>query len=143
MTRDELKEKLRSAYTLQRLVDAGVAELQNLRDSAGKITPAYSLAPGGCGAGQRIENDTAKIVDLENTLMADKKRLVEAVAEIKKLIALVDEPLLNRILEKRYLQYQKWEQIAVDLGYAWAQIHRLHSKALNYILKKMIHNDTQ
>ncbi len=143
MTRDELKEKLRSAYTLQRLVDAGVAELQNLRDSAGKITPAYSLAPGVCGTGQRIENDTAKIVDLENTLMADKKRLVEAVAEIKKLIALVDEPLLNRILEKRYLQYQKWEQIAVDLGYAWAQIHRLHSKALNYILKKMIHNDTQ
>lgn len=143
MTRDELKEKLRSAYTLQRLVDAGVAELQNLRDSAGKITPAYSLAPGSCGTGQRIENDTAKIVDLENTLMADKKRLVEAVAEIKKLIALVDEPLLNRILEKRYLQYQKWEQIAVDLGYAWAQIHRLHSKALNYILKKMIYNDTQ
>lgn len=143
MTKDELKNKLRSAYTLQRLVDAGLAELQNLRDSAGKITLAYSLAPGGGGNGQRIENETAKIVDLENTLAADKKRLVEAVAEIKKLIALVDEPLLNRILEKRYLQYQKWEQLAVDLGYAWAQIHRLHNKALNYILKKMIHNDTQ
>ncbi len=142
MTRDELKIKLRSAYMLQRLVDAGFIELQNLRDCAGKITPAYSLAPGGGGSGQRIENETAKIVDLENTLMADKKRLTEAIAEIKRLIELVDEPLLNRILYKRYLQYQKWEQIAVDLGYAWAQIHRLHSKALNYILKKMIHNDT-
>lgn len=137
MTKDELKNKLRSAYTLQRLVDAGLAELQNLRDSAGKITPAYSLAPGGCGTGQRIENDTAKIVDLENTLAADKKRLAETIAEIKQLIALVDEPLLNRILDKRYLQYQKWEQIAVDLRYSWKQIHRLHSEALSKIVNKM------
>ena len=136
MTKDELKEKLRSAYTLQRLVDAGVAELQNLRDSAGKITPAYSLAPGGCGTGQRIENDTAKIVDLENTLMADKKRLTEAIAEIKRLIAFVDEPLLNRILVKRYLQYEKWEQIAVDLNYSCQWVHKMHGKALKEILKK-------
>lgn len=137
MTKDELKIKLRSAYTLQRLVDAGFAELQNLRDSAGKITPAYSLAPGGGGTGQRIENDTAKIVDLENTLRADKKRLVEAIAEIKQLISLVDEPLLNRILAKRYLQYEKWEEIAVDLRYSWKQIHRLHSKALGVVLKNL------
>lgn len=137
MTKDELKIKLRSAYTLQRLVDAGFAELQNLRDSAGKITPAYSLAPGGGGTGQRIENDTAKIVDLENTLRADKKRLVEAIAEIKQLISLVDEPLLNRILAKRYLQYEKWEEIAVDLRYSWKQIHRLHGKALSKIVNKM------
>lgn len=137
MTKDELKNKLRSAYTLQRLVDAGLAELQNLRDSAGKITPAYSLAPGGGGNGQRIENDTAKIVDLENTLAADKKRLAETIAEIKQLIALVDEPLLNRILDKRYLQYQKWEQIAVDLRYSWKQIHRLHSEALDVVLKNL------
>ncbi len=137
MTKDELKNKLRSAYTLQRLVDAGLAELQNLRDSAGKITPAYSLAPGGGGNGQRIENETAKIVDLENTLAADKKRLAETIAEIKQLIALVDEPLLNRILDKRYLQYQKWEQIAVDLRYSWKQIHRLHSEALDVVLKNL------
>ncbi len=33
----------------------------------------------------------------------------------------------------------KWEKIAVEMGYAWAQIHRIHSSALKNL--KMIHND--
>ena len=143
MTKDELKRKLRSAFVLNKLLEADLAQLQNMRDSVGKITPAYSLAPGGGGIGQRIENETANIVDMESTIRSDRERLAKARAEIIKLIMLVDDPLLNRILDKRYLQYQKWELIAVELGYAWAQIHRLHSKALGFILKKMIHYEIE
>lgn len=143
LTKDELIKKLRSAYRLQRLVDSGFVALQNLRDNIGKITPVYSLAPGGGRSGQRIENAAAKIIDLENTLRADKKRLAETIAEIRQLIAFVDDPLLNRVLDKRYLQYQKWEQIAEELGYARAQVYRLHSKAANLILEKMRLNEIE
>ena len=143
VTKDELIKKLRSAYRLQRLVDSGFVTLQNLRDNIGKITPVYSLAPGGGVAGQRIENAATKIIDLENTLRADKKRLAETVAEIRRLIAFVDDPLLNRVLDKRYLQYQNWEQIAEELGYARAQVYRLHSKAVNLILEKMRLNEIE
>ena len=55
--------------------------------------------------------------------------------EIRKLIAFVDDPILTLILHKRYLCYQKWEVIAVDLDYDLRWIHRLHSRALNCILK--------
>ena len=138
MTKDELKKKLRSAFAVQKQIEAEYVELQNLRDNASRITPAYSMVPGSGGTGQRIENAMAKIVDAENIIQSEMEILMVALGEIRQLIALVDDPVLKLILHKRYLCYQKWEQIAADLGYAWAQVHRLHGKALNVILKKMI-----
>lgn len=134
MTKDELKGKLRSAWVLQQQIDAYKIEIQNLRDNAGRITPAYSLAPGGGGTGQRIENAMAKIVDAENIIQSEMEILMVALGEIRQLISLVDDPILRLILHKRYLCYQKWEQIAADLSYSWKQIHRLHNRALNIIV---------
>lgn len=137
MTKDELKKKLRSAFAIQKQIKAEYVELQNLRDNASRITPAYSLAPGGSGTGQRIENAMAKIVDAENIIQSEIEILMVALGEIRQLISLVDDPILRLILHKRYLCYQKWEQIAADLSYSWKQIHRLHNRALNIIVNKM------
>lgn len=134
MTKDELKRKLRSAFAIQKQIEANYVEIQNLRDNANRITPAYSLAPGGGGNGQRIENAMAKIVDMENIISSDMELLMMALSEIRALIATVDDPVLRLILHKRYLCYQKWEQIAADLNYSWKQIHRLHGQALSLIL---------
>ena len=136
MTKDELKKKLRSAWVLQKQLECNYVELQNLRDNAGRITPAYSLAPGGGGTGQRIENAMVKLADLETENSLDIEKLVEALAEIRRLITLVDDPVLRLILHKRYLCYQKWEQIAADLNYSWQWVHKMHAKALREILKK-------
>ena len=81
MTKDELKHKLRSAWVLQKQLECNYVELQNLRDNAGRITPAYSLAPGGGGTGQRIENAMVKLADLETENSLDIEKLVEALAE--------------------------------------------------------------
>lgn len=137
VTKDELKQKLRNAYGLQKQLEAEFVTLQNLKDVANKVTPAYGLTPGGGGTGQRIENATAKSVDLENSIRQDFENLVAALTEIRKLIACVDDALLKSVLHMRYLNYQKWEQIAANLGYSWKQIHRIHNRALNAILKKM------
>lgn len=134
MTKDEMKRKLRSAFAIQKQIEANYVEIQNLRDNANRITPAYSLAPRGGGNGQRIENAMAKIVDMENIISSDMELLMVALSEIRALIATVDDPVLRLILHKRYLCYQKWEQIAADLNYSWKQTHRLHNKALNKIL---------
>ena len=136
MTKDELKKKLRSAFAIQKQIEAEFVTLQNLKDVANKVTPAYSLAPGGGGTGQRIENATAKIVDLENSIRQDFENLVAALTEIRKLINGVDDTLLRSVLHMRYLNYQKWEVIAVNLNYDIRWIHKLHSRGLSAILKK-------
>lgn len=135
MTKNELKKKLRSAFAIQKQIEANYVEIQNLRDNANRITPAYSMAPGGGGNGQRIENAMAKIVDMENIINADMELLMIALGEIKRLIALVEDPVLRLILHKRYVCYQKWEVIAVDLDYDLRWVHRLHARALNRILE--------
>lgn len=137
MTKDELKYKLRSAWVLQKQIDAYKIEIQNLRDNANRITPAYSMAPGGGGNEQRIENAMAKIIDIENNIKQDIEIQLLAVDEIHCLMAMVDDPLLKLLLHKRYVLYEKWEKIAVDLNYSWKQVHRLHNKALNIIVNKM------
>lgn len=137
MTKDELKHTLRSAWILQQQIDAYKIELQNLRDNANRITPAYSLVPGGGGSGQRIENAMARIVDIENNIKQDIEIQLLAIDEIHSLMALVNDPLLKLLLHKRYVLYEKWKKIAVDLNYSWKQVHRLHNEALNIIVNKM------
>ena len=137
MTKDELKCKLRSAFAIQKQIEANYVEIQNLRDNANRITPAYSLAPGGGGNGQRIENAMAKIVDMENIIQSDIELLMVALGEIRQLISLVDDPVLRLILHKRYLCYQKWEQIAADLSYSYRRVLQMHGRALSVILKKI------
>ena len=136
MTKDELKKKLRSAFVIQKQIEAEYIELQNLRDNANRITPTYSVAPSSSGGnGQKLENAMAKILDAEKTIRSELEILMVERDEIRKLISFVDDPILTLILHKRYLCYQKWEVIAVDLDYDLRCIHRLHARALNCILK--------
>lgn len=137
LTKDELKHKLRSAWVLQQQIDAYKIELQNLRDNVSRITPAYRLVPGGSGTGQRIENAMAKIVDIENNIKQDIEIQLLAIDEIHCLMAVIEDPLLKLLIHKRYILYEKWEKIAVDLNYSWKQIHRLHNKVLNIIVNKV------
>ncbi|WP_299448182.1 hypothetical protein [uncultured Phascolarctobacterium sp.] len=136
MTKEELKEKLKGAMYAQRTLEGELDKLQELRNIAQKITPTYSLAPGGVSGGQRIENAVIKIADLENSIREDIEKLVSAIAEVRQLIACIEDPLLRAVLYRRYLCYQKWEQIAADLNYSWRRAHQLHNKALNVILIK-------
>ncbi len=111
MTKDELKYKLRSAWVLQQQINAYKIEIQNLRDNANRITPAYSMTPGGSGNGQRIENTMAKIVDMENIIKQDIEIQLLAIDEIHCLMVMVDDPLLKLLLHKRYVLYEKWEKL--------------------------------
>jgi hypothetical protein len=134
MNKSELKQKLKSVWVMQSQVEADCQSIQALRANAERITPAYSLAPGGSGDGQKLENNIIRIIDEENKLQDHVSELLNSITEVRNLISLVDDPLLRLILHKRYLNFQKWEVIAADLGYSWQHIHRIHSRALNSLL---------
>lgn len=134
LTKDELKEKLKSAWLLHKQIEEHIAELQELRSFACKITPVYSLVPGGSSYGQKIENNIAKIADMEVLLQDETDEFLKSLKEVRNFINLLNDPTQRLIMQKRYLNYQKWEVIAADLGYSWQHIHRLHSKALNSLL---------
>ncbi|MED9992458.1 MAG: hypothetical protein U0J27_09155 [Phascolarctobacterium faecium] len=134
-TTDEIKQRLKSAWVWQKQLEADLQTLQDLEDLAAKITPVYNFAPGGGGDGDKIGGAVAKLVDLDKDIQNDIKMLTEALAATRALIKMLDDEKLQLILFKRYLNYQRWEVIAADLGYSWRQVHRCHATALKFLEK--------
>ena len=134
MTKDELKRKLKSAYYWQRSLEEDYLELQKLRDNAARVTPQYSKAPAGCGDGQKLERTIISIADYEAIIKEHMDNLYMALEEVTRLINLVDDPQAHLVLQMRYRNFKKWEQIAAELDYSWRQVHRLHGKGLDAII---------
>lgn len=135
MPTDEIKQRLKNAWVWQKQLEADLQTLQDLEDLAAKITPVYSFAPGGGGDGDKIGGAVAKLVDIDKDIQNDIKMLTEALASVRGLIKMLDDEKLQLILFKRYLNYQRWEVIAADLGYSWRQVHRCHATALKFLEK--------
>ena len=71
--------------------------------------------------------------------MVRLERILDRIAneknEMQKIQLEIEEKIIDvmesRILYLRYIQFMKWEDICVEMGYSWRQIHNIHSKALN------------
>ena len=143
MTKEELKEKLKGAMYAQRTLEGELDKLQELRNLAQKATPAYSQSPGGgSGNAQKLENSVAKIIEQEKLIVECCNELCAQLAEVRALVALLPMGPMRLVMQRRYLNYQKWEQIAAELHYSWQNVHRLHSKALDYILHEVNKRNT-
>ena len=143
MTKEELKEKLKGAMYAQRTLEGELDKLQELRNLAHKVTPAYSQSPGGGrGNAQKLENSVAKIIEQEKIIDECCNELCAQLAEVRALVALLPMGPMRLVMQRRYLNYQKWEQIAAELHYSWQNVHRLHSKALDYILHEVNKRNT-
>ena len=143
MTKEELKEKLKGAMYAQRTLEGELDKLQELRNLAQKVTPAYSQSPGGgSGNAQKLENSVAKIIEQEKIIAECCNELCAQLNEVRALIALLPMGPMRLVMQRRYLNYQKWEQIAAELHYSWQNVHRLHSKALDYILHEVNKRNT-
>ena len=70
-----------------------------------------------------MQNTIAKILEEEEILNARIDRMVDAKREIREVIDCVEDVTLRLILEKRYLLFQQWDEIAIDLGISgrWAK----------------------
>lgn len=143
MNKEELKEKLKDAMYAQRTLEGELDKLQELRNLAQKVTPAYSQSPGGgSGNAQKLENSIAKIIEQEKIIAECCNELCAQLAEVRALVALLPMGPMRLVMQRRYLNHQKWEQIAAELHYSWQNVHRLHSKALDYILHEVNKENT-
>lgn len=131
----KIKKILKSAWEAQKQLEADIDELQRMHDIALRITPLYSLSPGGGNGNDRQQNAITEIVLIENDIRADIEKLRIKRQKVYSLIKKLDDDVLRVLLIQRYMQYKKWEDIAADLNYSWMHVHRLHSKALVMLQK--------
>lgn len=131
MTNQEKIQYLRRYQAIERRVDRSLEERERWRARAEKITPVHTGMPGGGEVEDGMQQAVEKICEIEAQLDADIDLLIQTKKEIVRAIGTVEEPRYREVLERRYLDGDTWEQIAVDMHYSWRWLHILHKQALN------------
>lgn len=129
------KEYLSQAKFLDDRINSKIQQISSLNELATKCTATISDMPHSPNSGGSTMADAVcKIVDLQEEINKDIDRLVDLKREIMGVIKAVPNVEYQTILEKRYLCFISWEQIAVDMNYSMQHIHRMHSSALKEIV---------
>ena len=144
MTKGEAKEFLSRAFYIRReekRLEMKISELRSLRE---RVTPSYSMAAGG-GPRDNLTDLTAKITEFEQEQRDKIVSYLEAYREAEKAIMFVEsvDIRLAEVLRLRYLESERWEQIACDLHYSWRQVFNLHNKALKVLCREKILDDKE
>lgn len=128
------KEYLSQAHSLDQRIDAKIAQVKSLNDLATKCTATITGMPRNPnGGGSTMETAVCKIIDLQDEINRDIDRLVDLKREIMEVIKAVADTEYQILLEKRYLCFHTWEQIAVDMGYNVRHLYRIHDEALEKV----------
>lgn len=128
------KEYLSQAHRLDQRIDAKIAQVKSLNDLATKCTATITGMPRNPNSGgSTMETAVCKIIDLQDEINRDIDRLVDLKREIMEVIKAVADTEYQILLEKRYLCFHTWEQIAVDMGYNVRHLYRIHDEALEKV----------
>lgn len=93
------------------------------------------------GSEQRDLSDyAAKLDELIQELKEERLEKIKRLQSIERVIKEIDNEDAQTILRLRYIDGLRWEEVCVTINYEWAQMHRIHAKALREI---KINDDTK
>ncbi len=135
MTENEKKKTYLKSYreSVKREQEI-LEEIQRLRMD--KMFP--SVANDGMPIGGGHSDLSDYMVILDRQIQALKKERLERVKiqeGIDRGIRRMSDADEQRVLRLRYIKGMKWEAIAVDMGYSWQHVHKIHARALNNFIR--------
>lgn len=126
MTAKEYLSQVRKMDSRLKLIGLKVEKLRSALDYR---SPALEGSGSGSSA-DRLPDTISLIVDYEQQAEELRQEYIAKYKEIDRSIAAVPDPVLREVLERRYLLYQRWEQIAEEMHRDLRWIYRLHGRAL-------------
>jgi len=90
---------------------------------------------GGSGENYAVEEQIDRGDELLALLTEKKKTLAAALVEIEHAIEAL-APRDRHLVRLHYIDGLTWEQVAVEMGYSWRQVHRIHGDALEKLKKE-------
>ena len=128
------KEYLSQARYLDMRINSKLDQIESLHELATRCTSTISGMPHNPNrGGSPMADAICKIIDLESEINDDIDKLVDLKREIVGVIKRIDNVELQTLLEKRYLCFMQWEQIAVDMCFSIQHVYRLHAEALDAV----------
>lgn len=130
---DSIKQQLKAAWYATRELDRLYDEYCKLKARAERMTPTYSLAPGGGGSQDQMANKATMLADMERDYQSSFQALRDTIKDVQIIISSLDDFQMRLIMEDRYLALKKWEEIAVDRHYSYRYVIMLHGEALKIL----------
>ena len=135
MTVEEVKDFLSRGYQAKERIKDKEERIEHWRQISESITvtikpvTSFSSYPS-----KKVEECACNIIGLQNEILEEINGLIAVEREIAEAInAAPLTPIDKRLLELRYSNYYKWEEVAVEMKYAYRWIMRRHKKALQVI----------
>ena len=138
------KEYLGQAYRLDQRINSKLQQVESLRSLTQKVTASYDSEP---------VSHTRNVTSLEDTiirLMEAKEQVNQQIDELVKLkmdIAALIDRVRNEsyrlILEKRYLCFLPWDQIAADLHYSRRWVLNKHDRSVEVVDRMLAGREVQ
>ena len=126
-----VKNELMKAFRIEQDINNKMEQIVSLRELATKASSVLSDMSGSPNRNiHKTEDIIVKFIGMEEELEKEINSLLGTKQYVKDLISQVTDREGRIILEQRYLQYDKWEEIAGEMGYTVRQIFRIHDAAL-------------
>ena len=113
------KEYLGQAYRLDQRINSKLQQVDSLRSLTQKITASYD---GEVVSHTRnvtsLQDTIIRLMEAEEELNRQIDELVDLKMDIARLIDQVHNEIFRLILEKRYLCFLQWDQIAAEMHYS-------------------------
>ena len=128
-----IKEFLNQGYKIHKEIIAIEKRLEQLNSMIYKVTVKYDRVnvQGGCNDKTDVIN---LIIDEQETAKEKIKAMIEITKQIEKSIEAVHNTEQRIVLRLRYINFYKWEQIAVETGYSYRYVLMLHHKGIKKII---------
>ena len=124
MNEQDVIDWLNQVKMLDELIDAKIAERDQLWTLATKITPEMSDMPrGGGGVSDKVGNAAVKLAEMAVEL----NDMIDRYVDHKNRVVSILETLPHKqygTLHRYYIQYMTWEEVAADMNKSTVQIWR-------------------
>lgn len=135
---NEAQEYLLQVKRLDANIDSRLEQVAHLKAMTLKITTTLKQdVVSGSGNQDKIGDAISKIIDLENEINQKIDEYVDKKREISRVIGAVKDPDQMAVLQKRYLLYEPWEQIALEMHCTYRNVCYIHGRALQAVEKLM------
>lgn len=133
------KEYLGQAYRLDQRINSKIMQLDSLRSLSRKVTAAFEGEKTSRSRNvTSLEDTIIRMMETEDELNKQIDSLTEIKNNITRYISAMEDIDYQLLLEKRYLCFMSWDQIAAESGCSLRWIHTLHSRAL-VAFEKVLH----
>ena len=130
------KEYLGQAYRLDQRINSKLQQVESLRSLTQKVTASYSGEPVSHTRNVTSLQDTIlRLMEAEEQVNQQIDELVSLKMNIASLIDQVRNESYRLILEKRYLCFLSWDEIATDMHYSSRWVRNVHERALEVVGK--------